>query len=97
VPLTQIARAGPVNIHENVLRAMNVPGQNHRDPWFSALFKEVLYGTRMLYQTKEGTPFLFPGTGTGAWEASLTNTLSPGDKILTFRCAGWGRGAAGAS
>ncbi len=67
---------------------MNVPGQNHRDPWFAAFFKEVLYGTKMLYQTKEGTPFLFPGTGTGAWEAALTNTLSPGDKILTFRCAG---------
>lgn len=76
---------GPVNIHENVLRAMNVPGQNHRDPWFAAFFKQVLEDTKMLYQTKDGTPFLFPGTGTGGWEAALTNTLSPGDKILTFR------------
>lgn len=36
--------AGPVNIHDRVLRAMNVPGQNHRDPWFAAFFKDVLAG-----------------------------------------------------
>jgi alanine-glyoxylate transaminase/serine-glyoxylate transaminase/serine-pyruvate transaminase len=64
---------------------MNVPGRNHRDPWFAEFFKSVLYDTRLIYGTTEGTPFLFPGTGTGGWEAALTNTLSPGDKILTFR------------
>lgn len=76
---------GPVNIHDRVLRAMNVPGQNHRDPWFAEMYKSVLEDTKFVYQTKEGTPFIFPGTGTGGWEAALTNTLSPGDKVLCFR------------
>ena len=76
---------GPVNIHDRVLRAMNLPGQNHRDPWFPELYKSVLEDTKFVYQTKEGTPFIFPGTGTGGWEASLTNTLSPGDKVICFR------------
>ena len=39
----------------------------------------------MIFGTKEGTPFIFPGTGTGGWEVALANTLSPGDKIVTFR------------
>lgn len=47
----------------------------------------MLYDTRMLFGTKDGTPFIFPGTGTGGWEAALTNTLSPGDKVVTFRWA----------
>lgn len=75
---------GPVNIHDRVMRAMAVGGQNHRDPWFASVFKEVLEDSKWLYQTKDATPFIFPGTGTGGWEAALTNTLSPGDKVLTF-------------
>lgn len=39
----------------------------------------------MIFGTTQGTPFIFPGTGTGGWEAALTNTLSPGDKVVTFR------------
>lgn len=39
----------------------------------------------MLFQTTKAQPFIFPGTGTGGWEVGLTNTLSPGDKIVTFR------------
>jgi hypothetical protein len=74
-----------VNIHERVLRAMSVPGQNHRDPWFAAWWKEILEDSKMIYNTTEGTPFIFSGTGTGGWESALTNTLSPGDKVLTFR------------
>jgi alanine-glyoxylate transaminase/serine-glyoxylate transaminase/serine-pyruvate transaminase len=76
---------GPVNIHDDVQRAMNVPGQNHRDPWFAELFKSCLADTKVLFNTKTGTPFIYPGTGTGGWEAALTNTLSPGDKIVTFK------------
>ncbi|KAF6266398.1 pyridoxal phosphate-dependent transferase [Scenedesmus sp. NREL 46B-D3] len=76
---------GPVNIHDNVLRAMNVPGQNHRDPWFASFFKDVLADSKYVFQTKAGTPFIFTGTGTGGWESALTNTLSPGDKVVTFR------------
>jgi len=76
---------GPVNIHENVQRAMQVPGQNHRDPWFAGFYKKCLEDVKWLYQSKKGTAIIFPGTGTGGWEACLTNTLSPGDKVLTFR------------
>jgi len=76
---------GPVNIHENVLRAMQVPGQNHRDPWFGPWFTQILADTKYIFRTKTGTPFIFPGTGTGGWEAALTNTLSPGDKVVCFR------------
>ncbi|KAG2490049.1 hypothetical protein HYH03_011514 [Edaphochlamys debaryana] len=76
---------GPVNIHERVLRAMHVPGQNHRDPWFAQFFKDCLEETKMIYGTTEATPFIFPGTGTGGWEAALCNTLSPGDTVVCFR------------
>eukprot|EP00887_Chlorella_sp_A99_P004003 scaffold11.g4003.t1 len=76
---------GPVNIHEDVRRAMAVPGENHRDAWFPPFFKECLEDTKVLFQTTQGTPFIYPGTGTGGWEAALTNTLSPGDKVVTFR------------
>lgn len=64
---------------------MNVPGQNHRDPWFAELYKSVLEDTKFVFQTRDGTPFIFPGTGTGGWEAALCNTLSPGDKVVCFR------------
>lgn len=76
---------GPVNIHERVRNAMIVPGENHRDPWFATFYKGILEQTKYLFQTTEGTPIIFPGTGTGGWEAALTNTLSPGDKVVTFR------------
>eukprot|EP00798_Chlamydomonas_sp_ICE-L_P010585 gene10585-12245_t len=76
---------GPVNIHERVQRVMAVPGQNHRDPWFPPFYKEVLEMTKFIYQTTEATPFIFPGTGTLGWEAALTNTLSPGDRVVCFR------------
>jgi alanine-glyoxylate transaminase/serine-glyoxylate transaminase/serine-pyruvate transaminase len=62
---------------------MIVPGQNHRDPWFAPFFKGVLEDTKYLFRTTSGTPFIFSGTGTGGWEASLSNTLSPGDKART--------------
>ena len=81
----RLCHAGPVNIHENVLRAMDRPSQNHRDPWFPPFFQSILEDTKMIFKTKEGTPFIFPGTGTGGWECALTNTLSPGDKVVTFR------------
>lgn len=59
--------AGPVNIHDKVLRAMSVPGQNHRDPWFAEVFKKVLADSKLIYGTKEGTPFIFPGASGARW------------------------------
>lgn len=79
------AVAGPVNIHSSVQQAMDRPAQNHRDPWFNPFFSSILEDCKMLFGTTEGTTFIYPGTGTGGWEVGLTNTLSPGDKILTFR------------
>ncbi|PSC68939.1 serine-glyoxylate aminotransferase [Micractinium conductrix] len=76
---------GPVNVHDSVIRAMSVPGQNHRDPWFAEFYKQCLHDLKMIFGTADGTPIIFPGTGTGGWEAALTNTLSPGDKVVTFR------------
>ena len=76
---------GPVNIHDNVLRAMHVGGQNHRDPWFAEFYKTCLEESKLIFGTNKGTPIFWPGTGTGGWEAALTNTLSPGDKVVTFR------------
>lgn len=52
---------GPVNIHENVLRAMQVPGQNHRDPWFAEFYKKCLHDLKLIFGTKEGTTIIFPG------------------------------------
>ena len=74
-----------MNIHDRVQRAMDRPGENHRDPWFAPFFTQILDDSKLIYNTTEGTPFIFPGTGTGGWEAALANTLSPGDKVVTFR------------
>ena len=64
---------------------MHVGGQNHRDPWFAEFYKTCLEESKFLYNTTAGTPIFYPGTGTGGWESALSNTLSPGDKVVTFR------------
>ena len=64
---------------------MDRPGSNHRDPWFPPFFAQVLEDVKFIFNTTEGSSIIYPGTGTGGWEASLQNTLSPGDKIVTFR------------
>jgi alanine-glyoxylate transaminase / serine-glyoxylate transaminase / serine-pyruvate transaminase len=74
---------GPTNVPERVLRAMSRPTIDHRGPEFALLGLEVLEGLKEVFQTK-GKVIIFPSSGTGAWEAALTNTLSPGDKILMF-------------
>src|SRR5215471_314345 len=74
---------GPTNVPDRVLRAMDLPTIDHRGPEFQALGQEVLIGCRLVFQT-EGPVVIFPGSGTGAWEAALVNTLSPGDRVLMF-------------
>jgi len=49
------------------------------------MFMDILEDTKYIFGTQHGTPFIFPGTGTGGWEAALTNTMSPGDKVVTFK------------
>ena len=76
---------GPTNSPDRILRAMHVPQEDHRSSAFPALALGVLGGLKQVLKTETGHAFLFPGTGTGGWEAALVNTLSPGDKVLTFR------------
>lgn len=72
---------GPTNVPDRILRAMDYPTIDHRGPEFQQLGKSVLAGIRRIFQT-EGPVIIFPASGTGAWEAALVNTLSPGDAVL---------------
>ncbi|URE20504.1 Serine--glyoxylate aminotransferase [Musa troglodytarum] len=84
--LLQIRRwpKGPVNIPEPVIRAMNRNNEDYRSPAVPALTRTLVEDVKKIFKTTSGTPFLIPTTGTGAWESALTNTLSPGDKIVSF-------------
>jgi len=74
---------GPTNVPERVLQAMARPVLDHRGAEFAELAREVLEGLRPIFQTR-GPVVMFPGSGTGAWEAALVNTLSPGDRVVLF-------------
>ena len=76
---------GPTNVPDRVLRAMVVPMEDHRSPTFPELTRTVLTGLKPIFKTTTGTPILFPSSGTGCWEAALTNCLNPGDKVLASR------------
>ncbi len=74
---------GPTNVPDRVLRAMDLPTMDHRGPKFGELGQRVLDGMRSIFKT-EGRVVIYPASGTGAWEAALVNTLSPGDRVLMF-------------
>ncbi len=74
---------GPTNVPDRVLRAIDNPTIDHRGPEFGELGKKVLSGMKAIFKTKSHV-IIFPASGTGAWEAALVNTLSPGDKVLMF-------------
>jgi len=74
---------GPTNAPERVLRAISQATIDHRGPEFAQLALEVFHGLQKIFKTT-GTVVIYPSSGTGAWEASLVNTLSPGDKVLMF-------------
>jgi len=74
---------GPTNVPDRVLRAISRPTIDHRGPEFSRMTAEVIEGLKEIFKTSFEV-VIFPSSGTGAWEASLVNTLSPGDKILMF-------------
>ncbi len=76
---------GPTNVPEAVRQAMNVPMQDMRAPDFGDLTLGLFDGLKKLFKTETGRVMMFPGSGTGAWEAAITNTLSPGDKVLMSR------------
>jgi alanine-glyoxylate transaminase/serine-glyoxylate transaminase/serine-pyruvate transaminase len=74
---------GPTNVPERVLRAIDSATIDHRGPEFQRLGQNVLAGMKEVFKTR-GSVVIFPASGTGAWEAALVNTLSPGDKVLMF-------------
>jgi alanine-glyoxylate transaminase/serine-glyoxylate transaminase/serine-pyruvate transaminase len=74
---------GPTNVPERVLHAIAFATIDHRGPEFADLGKEIVAGMRRVLQTA-GTVVVYPSSGTGAWEAALVNTLSPGDRVLMF-------------
>jgi alanine-glyoxylate transaminase / serine-glyoxylate transaminase / serine-pyruvate transaminase len=74
---------GPTNVPDRVLRAMDRPVIDHRGPEFAQLGAEVLEGVKSIFKTG-GPVVIYPSSGSGAWEAAIVNTLSPGDRVLMF-------------
>ncbi len=75
---------GPTNVPDDVRRAMNVAQEDQRGPDFGRFVLSILDELKPVFRTT-GTIMLFPGSGTGAWEAAITNTLNPGDRVLMAR------------
>ena len=78
---------GPTNVPDRVLRAMDNPTMDHRGPEFGRFGKALLEKVRAVFKT-EAPVVIYPASGTGAWEAALANTLSPGDRVLMCE-TGW--------
>lgn len=74
---------GPSNVPDRVLRAMDYPTMDHRGPAFAEVGRKALEGMKSIFKT-ESRVVIYPSSGTGAWEAALVNTLSPGDTVLMF-------------
>ena len=79
-PFLQIP--GPTLVPDRIVRAMAQPIIDHRGPRFAMLVQECLTGLKDIFQLQRGHIVLYPGSGTGAWEAAIVNTLSPGDRVL---------------
>jgi alanine-glyoxylate transaminase/serine-glyoxylate transaminase/serine-pyruvate transaminase len=79
-PFLQIP--GPTLVPERIVRAMTQSIIDHRGPKFAALVGEILAGLKTVFQTTRGHVLVYPGSGTGGWEATVVNTLSPGDRVL---------------
>lgn len=73
---------GPTNVPDRILRAMDAPTMDHRSPAFGRLGLACLEGMKTIFKAEKGRVFIYPASGTGAWEAALVNTLSAGDHVL---------------
>ena len=73
---------GPTNIPEHIRKACDMPTLDHRSPAFADILHPALDGVKRVLKTTTGAAVIFPGSGTGGWEAAISNTLSPGDKVL---------------
>ena len=80
---------GPTNVPDRILRAIEQPTIDHRSSDFKVLCREVLDGLMEVFKTTRQV-LIFPASGTGAWEAALVNTLSPGDRVLMFETGHFG-------
>ncbi|MFZ1468582.1 MAG: L-aspartate--glyoxylate aminotransferase BhcA [Paracoccaceae bacterium] len=76
---------GPTNMPESVRKACDMPTLDHRSPAFARMFKPAVAGVRRILKMAEGEVIILPSTGTGGWEAAISNTLSPGDTVLAAR------------
>ncbi len=76
---------GPTNMPESVRKACDMPTLDHRSPAFARLFKPAVAGVKRVLKMDAGEVVILPSTGTGGWEAAITNTLSPGDTVLAAR------------
>jgi alanine-glyoxylate transaminase/serine-glyoxylate transaminase/serine-pyruvate transaminase len=76
---------GPTNMPDAIRRAMDIPLEDQRAPDFPAFTLGLFQDLKKIFKTRAGQVFLFPASGTGGWEAAITNTLSPGDKVLAAR------------
>lgn len=76
---------GPTNMPEALRKAVDMPTIDHRSPVFGEILHPALDGVKKVLKTKTAEVFVFPSTGTGGWETAITNTLSPGDKVLATR------------
>ena len=76
---------GPTNIPDRLRSAMNIQSKDHRAPDFADTLKALLEDLKPIFKTRTGQIVTFPASGTGGWEAAITNTLSPGDKVLVAR------------
>lgn len=82
---THLFIPGPTNVPEEVRQAMNVPMQDMRASDFGDLTLGLFEDMKSVLRTESGEVMFFPGSGTGAWEAAISNTLNPGDKVLMSR------------
>jgi alanine-glyoxylate transaminase / serine-glyoxylate transaminase / serine-pyruvate transaminase len=76
---------GPTNIPEEIRKACDIPTMDHRSPAFGRMFGPAREGVKRVLKTTTGEVFIFPSTGTGGWEAAISNTLSSGDTVLAAR------------
>lgn len=76
---------GPTNMPEAIRKACDMPTIDHRSPLFGQMLHPAIEGVRKVMKSSSAEIFIFPSTGTGGWETALTNTLSPGDKVLMAR------------
>lgn len=76
---------GPTNLPEVLRKAVDMPTIDHRSPVFGQILQPALAGVKRVLKTDQGQVFVFPSTGTGGWEAAISNTLSAGDRVLAAR------------